>query len=504
MREASKASLNVSTGSNGDEVGQGGVSSITPPPNTQQCINQVGGVDSISINVWADMPEGPFGIWMGLLAESQLVARAKHSPAIITVGLSRSNQGYLASVHERGSRSGAGFKYVVEIDGVRFLFSGKPSSVKRANVMVEAMGGAMLRFGWSARELWQFAEQVLRAIGYRVDNHSIGRIDCFVDVPGIKAVSFRKAAQAGRCVRRANHVAPFSVASEEQLHRAIDRSYERGKAAVIEAVSNVYDNGLIAVKAAVSKARLDGEMDLATYGCGGPGSGLQVGRRDVICRVYDKVFQLERFHPERLEVMREAWGVANDVPVTRIEYQLRGAWLRSYKVRSVDDFEARSRAVVEYLTETWFLLADYDGHNKDRRHILPVWKRVQAVFRSVFGRRRKRMRKAEPAVDPKTTNRLIKTAVSLLRTASGRAFGPIEQVGEYRLAVHQLVEHGVEMFDGWENEYSGHLHRLNEYFQRGGFETEPSYPFQVWSRRPELVDVAGMTGLHAMAGVPNG
>lgn len=245
-------------------------------------------------------------------------------------------------------------------------------------------------------------------------------------------------------------------------------------------------------------------MDLATYGTGSGGSGLQVGRGQVICRIYDKVFQLERFHPERLPVMREAWEVSDETPVTRVEFQLRGQWLRSYGIRTIADWGKKCRAVVEYLTGTWFLVADYDGHNKDRRQVDPRWKRVQACFRAAFGHRKKRIQRVFPAVDPKATNRMVKTAVSLLRTASGRAFGPIEDVGEYRLAVHQLIEHGVDLFDGWDSEYSGHLHRLNDYFQRGGFDTEPTYPFALWSKRPELVDIAGLHGVASMAGVPNG
>jgi len=501
--EAGSVQGQGSTGSNGDKTA-GGESSITPPANTHRKMKHAGGVDSISLNVWCQMSEGPFSIFIETLNEAQQIARAKHRPAVITLGMNYRSNGFMASVGERGSRSGAGFKYVVEIDGVRFLFSSKPSSEKRPNVMVEAMGGAMLRFGWSASELWRFAESVLRQIGYRVDRHSLARIDAFVDVSGIRSVKFRRAAEAGRCVRRANHVAGFSVASEEQLHRSIERSYEAGKRACMEAIERAYDNGLHAVKKAVSEARLAGEMDLSTYGIGTKGSGLQVGRCSVICRIYDKVFQLERFHPERLPVMREVWGVAEDCPVTRIEYQLRGQWLRDYGIRTVENWEAKCRAAVEYLTGTWFLIADYDGHNKDRREVHPMWKRVQAHFKQCFGQRRKRLKRVVPSVDPKATNRMIKTAVSLLRTASGRALGPLEDVGEYRLAVHQLVEQGVDLFDGWESEYSGHLHRLNQYFQRGGFDTEPTYPFELWSRRPELIDVAGLHGVCAMAGVPHG
>jgi len=480
----------------------GGVSSITPPLNTHRPGKQVGGVDTMSINVWCYMPESHHEMFMHVLSEAQSLARNFHRPSVITLG--PTSKGFLASVQERGSRSGAGFKYVVEVDGVRFLFSTKSTSEKRPNVMVEAMGGAMLRFNWSPDSLWCFVSDILDKIGFRVDQHSIGRLDAFVDVNGIRSVNFRKAAEAGRVVRRANHVASFSVASEQQLHRSIERSYEVGKAAVLRAVEQTYDNGLIAVKAAVSKARLDGEMDLATYGTGSEGSGLQVGRNQVICRIYDKVFQLERFHAERLPVMRDAWEVSDDTPVTRVEYQLRGQWLRSYGVRTVADWAKKCRAVVEYLTGTWFLLADYDGHNKDRRVIDRRWKRVQACFRAAFGPRRKRIQRVFPAVDPKSTDCMIKTAVSLLRTASGRAYGPIDDVGEYRVAVHQLIEQGVDMFDGWDSEYSGHLHRLNDYYQRGGFDTEPTYPYQVWSRRAELVDLAGMCGVHAMAGVPNG
>lgn len=451
------------------------------------------------------MAEGPFSILMETLYEAQQISRRRpNSPAVIKLGVNPSCRGFMGSVEARGSRSGAGFKYVVNIDGVRFLFSGKSSSEKRPNVMVEAMGGAMLRLGWSASELWRFAESRLRNIGYRIEQHSIARIDAFVDVPGIRAVKFRKAAEAGRCVRRANHVAGFSVASEEQLHRSIERSYAAGKQACLEAVERVYDNGLLALKKAVSKARMVGEMDLATYGIGTKGSGLQVGRCSVVCRIYDKVFQLERFHGERLPVMREVWGVSEDCPVTRVEFQLRGQWLRDYGIRTVDHWEAKCRGAVEYLTGTWFLIADYDGHNKDRREVHPMWKRVQACFRQCFGQRRKRLKRVVPAIDPKSTNRMIKTAVSLLRTASGRAFGPIDDVGEYRTAVHQLIETGVDLFDGWDSEYSGHLHRLEQYYQRGGFETEPVYPFELWSRRPELIDLAGMHGVNVMAGVPNG
>lgn len=491
------------TGNNGDDAN--GVDSITPLANTHGDRRKVGGVDTVEFNFWCRMEEQKHTSLMHALDEARKLARLNNRPVEFAFhGAAPEYRSRIGTVHPRGSGSGAGYKFIIDFDGVRVLVNSKNNPTRNSNVRVIFMGGAMIHRSWNIGDALAHAEELLSYFQFSIDKHSIARLDLFADLVGVCASKFARLAERGRVVRRARDIGKFNSCDHEPVMSVIEKHYADGKEAVLRAVAEKFDAGLEVAKIAARVAIQGGEMDIADYGAGEKGRGVQIGKGQAVCRVYDKQFQLDRMHPERVETMLELWEAAPEDPVTRVEFQLRGQFLRSWSLKTVADFEKHKTRLVEYLTESWVVfVTKYDKHNKDRRVVHPLWRRVRAVFRSILRDGKRRLKRPVIVPDENGTKRLLKQAVGLLRTASGRAFGAIEAVGDYRTGIHQLIEEAVSLKDGWDGEYVGHLHVWSSYVNRIGGRGEITYPFEQWSQRPELVDVVGPFGIQSMAGVPD-
>lgn len=459
---------------------EGGGSSITPPANPQ---GYIGGVDTISFSLWVEWSQNDFSDLMRDLSEFQKKSRQANKNEV-TVEMF----GKLWSVASRGSGEGAGYKFRLQCDGVRILFSTANNPQHRSNCMVQFYGGAMLRLGWDAKTAFEAARELIQATHGKIHHHSIARLDLFIDLPGVKSKWFTDRAEKGKFVKRASMCDKFYMTDDFGCCELISKVWERGRSAVHKAVDYWFDQGKEKTLEAVRKELQRGSMDVISYGAAEKGRGVQFGRGSKLIRIYDKIAQLERFHPERLPVMREAWGTDEATPVTRVEIQLRGDAMRRWGVTTVWDLSTHQTSMVRYMTSEWLvLLSKYDGKNKDRRRIHPVWRKLQKQFVHVFEGGRRRLVAPRHKPDERTTKRMVKTAIGLLKSASGRLYGACMDVNEFRRALHQMIEQGVRMCGGFDDVYTGHLEKLYNYWNALGEETEPHYPYQLWSRRPELV-----------------
>jgi hypothetical protein len=143
----------------------------------------------------------------------------------------------------------------------------------------------------------------------------------------------------------------------------------------------------------VSRGRKRGkraEVDMsevADWQTGRKGTGYQVGKGDLMARIYDK--REELLHTKKLwfEGLWRENGWDGDAPVTRFEFQFRRKALKEFNVDSPQDLEWQKRELWGYATEEWMTVRECsEDTNRARWPVKPFWEDVQAVGAS-FGTR---------------------------------------------------------------------------------------------------------------------
>lgn len=132
-------------------------------------------------------------------------------------------------------------------------------------------------------------------------------------------------------------------------------------------------------------------------------TGVSVGKGDLMLRCYDKVREL-REATHKQEVFARLWGVSHydDLPVTRVEYQLRRPVLKDFKglecasgLTRAEDLLLALASLWSYCTADWtrFMATAVDRANRhqDRGRLAAFWEAVKGVVWSdVFEVMRKR------------------------------------------------------------------------------------------------------------------
>lgn len=132
-------------------------------------------------------------------------------------------------------------------------------------------------------------------------------------------------------------------------------------------------------------------------------TGISIGKGDIMLRCYDKVREL-REASHKQAVFAQLWGVDNydDMPVTRVEYQLRRPVLKDFKgLECVDGLTLPGEllnalaSLWRYCTEDWarFMATVVDRVNRhqDRGCLAAFWEAVKGVvWSNVFSVLRER------------------------------------------------------------------------------------------------------------------
>lgn len=128
-------------------------------------------------------------------------------------------------------------------------------------------------------------------------------------------------------------------------------------------------------------------------------TGVNMGKGNLMLRIYDKVNELKRKRAtNKQQVFSEIWGVSryDELPVTRVEYQLRRPRLREFtdeqdklKIDTVKDLLNSLKSLWHYLTKEWTRHASAPvnrNHNQAKAKLSEFWQHVQGVVWSgVFG-----------------------------------------------------------------------------------------------------------------------
>ncbi|MCK5608244.1 hypothetical protein KAR91_40560 [Candidatus Pacearchaeota archaeon] len=133
-------------------------------------------------------------------------------------------------------------------------------------------------------------------------------------------------------------------------------------------------------------------------------------------RIYDKMLELKD-DPAKAAFFFDLWGMTidNQLPVTRLEFQLRKDILKELQSKNFNNFVQNIQGVWEYLTSKWFRLGDsFDRKNTERAKNTPWWDIVNNVkwSEAVVYLERKAL-KAKKSIEP-----LIDQAAGLAMSVS--------------------------------------------------------------------------------------
>jgi|GEM_PF-5771913 len=430
------------------------VPSITSTPNHQP----VGGVDTLGVCCWVYWNADKFDTVKAEIEETQQKAKGMNKDSLAAEFYhvtGRYVQTVVAEVFAAGTRQGGGFPYRIKVEGMFFAIGRQQEAGKRHNVMVSIPGAVMMQHGWCPVRVWNRVNEILTALGmYSMGKHTLSRVDLFADCPGIHVRNFRPLVNRNGFVCRSRTLFKYSGIDLQEVKATIQKSFKRGFDAVVSELRSVWAKGeMEAVIAAVTEAQT-GTFDLAEYGKTSEDLGWQFGRGQMVCRIYNKVRQLEKYHPERMEVMREAWGVGAEVPVTRVEFQMRSNALRLRSITTIEDLSKALPTLGHELTHEWIIgVSKYDGIHTDRRETHRLWKRVQAYFKvalkyrdNIDGTRLERMK--PEAKD--NGHQLARMSLGFVTSAAARNCGPCADPMDVRATIIDQLDAAADHVGGWD------------------------------------------------------
>ena len=110
-------------------------------------------------------------------------------------------------------------------------------------------------------------------------------------------------------------------------------------------------------------------------------AGITIGRGKILARIYNKVKEIDE-HPKKLWTY-SLWDI--DKPnsqseIIRVEFQLRGAALKTFLINDLKDLYEGINSLWAYLTREWLKFIEKPQKNKERQKVIPWWKCVQNSF----------------------------------------------------------------------------------------------------------------------------
>jgi len=315
---------------------------------------------------------------MASLGDAKERAQASHEDVLVVLG----HKGFL--MRPSGSASGGGrgthYAFVLRSGQADFKISRQEEPYQQTpNVFVDFGSASLMDGGIS--EVRSHVEDVIRRLGGRLLWDKVSRVDLATDLPGVGVSEFCEMVYRDQYLCRAR---------KWDLHG-------------------------------------EGHKTGVTLGAGG----------DVVCRIYDKLYEVTRAHPDahKLKLLEERrWGGPQE-QATRVEFQLRREALMSLDVDSLADYQKNRAAICVYLVEKWlrFLseIPDRDNHNTQRTESHPLWEKVSRAFVAWVGLAQSVVRRSRRLVygDPV---RLVKQAAGCLMAVAAQVKeGALISSGEF-------------------------------------------------------------------------
>lgn len=182
---------------------------------------------------------------------------------------------------------------------------------------------------------------------------------------------------------------------------------------------------------------------------------LQIGRGDIVCRIYNKTLELKNGGDVvKYEYYKEKFNGIEDV--VRIEFQVRGAAIREYlgKNRNSKRLGKEISRIWADLTQNWLRVATRpvirENKNQRREKVASFWKIATKAVQFVSFLKRKR-KKCVIA-----SEKLIKQAIGCLSTVVAQTGQTLDSIGKIMTTMEKIVRQGlIEVaFDvKWQSKY---------------------------------------------------
>jgi hypothetical protein len=274
-------------------------------------------------------------------------------------------------------------------------------------------------FGWRQSAIYADMCEVFGKLGLETHRYSIGRIDPFIDVAGFP----------------------------------------------VQMIKEAYDQNRIVTRAACLPWHSTPQRVKAVY----------FGKSPLELRVYDKLLELlEQQGTDGLERYRQLHGL-QVVPeeVTRVEFQIRGEWLREKCHRWPGEMIiGQLPKIMKDLMTEWLRVCDtVDRRNTQRSPIAEWWKELTDCFTTIFKEGPPMRKPIEvPELDVKAALAQIRGLVGRVAGQKGKEFATTE---EYFLFAARLM---VAAPDGQPSQQleAAHMFKLREAADRIKLATQQS------------------------------
>ena len=151
-------------------------------------------------------------------------------------------------------------------------------------------------------------------------------------------------------------------------------------------------------------------------------TGVQIGKGDIVCRIYDKIEEMREKQAGHKEVFfQHLWGGRQTI--TRVEFQLRRAVIKQFlpDSSSFRDVLSQIRSIWLYCTESWLRQTegpvDRLNRHQDRAVLSLFWQTVQSAFDPTNISASKRNKKQKHI----NVRALIKQATGIMLTVAAAA-----------------------------------------------------------------------------------
>ena len=195
-------------------------------------------------------------------------------------------------------------------------------------------------------------------------------------------------------------------------------------------------------------------------------TGISLGKGDIMLRIYDKVEELKRSENKQ-EVFADLWQVAkyDDLPVTRVEYQLRRPVLKEFEhlefcngISDVKTLLFSLKALWNYCTHDWSrfvgVIVDRENKNQQRAFYNEFWE----IVRSVVWTGLDEMRREKP-VKHKNLDALRKQARGILMSICAFFLSDVEDINGIVDCSKDLIEEDLRLYYA---DYSKFVRKMQE------------------------------------------
>lgn len=185
-------------------------------------------------------------------------------------------------------------------------------------------------------------------------------------------------------------------------------------------------------------------------------TGLQVGKGDIVCRIYDKSQELKTTSDIAKQMYFKEKYDGNLENIVRVEFQLRGGAIRDYlgPKRGAKNLQRNLQRIWADLTENWLRVSTRpvvrsSGHQRQEK-IAFFWKLAgKCVGFVTFLKRRKRRCVI-------ASEKLIKQAVGCLTSVVAQTGQTLDSIGKIMTTMEKLVREGlisVAFTKEWQDKY---------------------------------------------------